>query len=120
MQLTELKKDLKFNGDLLSLIETLKNAAGARYHTMEKEKERFEEFMGAFSSFFRVVNLFEVEEPLVKVVSDVLGVVIVTSDSGFMGGLNQGVMRDALEAGGPDMPMENLSLPMVQQRPPTW
>jgi ATP synthase F1 gamma subunit len=97
MQLNEIRKTLQFNTELLNLVETLKNIAAAQYHTMEKEKERFDQFMDAFSAFFRVVNLVEVQNPLIKVVSDILGIVIVTSDSGFMGGLNQGVMRAALE-----------------------
>ncbi|OVE76587.1 hypothetical protein BVX97_00740 [bacterium E08(2017)] len=97
MLLSELRKELDFNTDLLSLIDTLKNIAGAKYHEMEKKKERFDEFMDAFSGFFRVVNLVDVSNPLVREESDVLGIVLITSDSGFMGGLNQGVMRKALE-----------------------
>lgn len=100
MQLNEIRKDMQFNSELVQLIETLKNIAAAQYHMMEREKERFNEFMDAFSGFFRVVNLADVEDPLVDVMSDVLGIVIVTSDSGFMGGLNQGVMRAALQAQG--------------------
>ncbi len=95
MQLSELRKELDFNTELVQLIETLKNIAAAQYHVMEKEKERFDRFMDAFSEFFRVVNLVEVDDPLVRVVTDVLGIVVVTSDSGFMGGLNQGVIRRA-------------------------
>ena len=34
MHLNELRKDLKFNRELLSLVETLKNVAGAQYHVM--------------------------------------------------------------------------------------
>jgi ATP synthase F1 gamma subunit len=67
---------------------------------MEKEKVRFDKFMDAFSGFFRVVNLVDVEDPLVHVVSDVLGIVMVTSDSGFMGGLNQGIIRTAFATKG--------------------
>jgi len=95
MQLSELRKELEFNTELVQLIETLKNIAAAQYHVMEKEKERFDRFMDAFSEFFRVVNLVDVDDPLVRVVTDVLGIVVVTSDSGFMGGLNQGVIRRA-------------------------
>jgi len=109
MQLTELRKELKFNAELLNLVETLKNIAGAQYHVMEKEKKRFDRFMEAFSGFFRVVNLVDVDDPLVHVVSDVLGLVVITSDSGFMGGLNQGVMRKAFEVQG-DLPNDKVSL----------
>ncbi|MCE9613177.1 MAG: F0F1 ATP synthase subunit gamma [Lentisphaerae bacterium] len=100
MQLNELRKELRFNGELVKLIETLKNIAAAQYHTMEKAKQRFEEFMQSFAGFFRVVNLVDVADPLVRVSSDVLGIIMVTSDSGFMGGLNQGVIRAAMDAQG--------------------
>lgn len=99
-RLSEIRKELKFYKELHTLVDTLKSIAAAQYHTMEKAKERFDLFMNAFSGFFRVVNLVAVEDPLVKVASDVLGIVIVTSDSGFMGGLNQGVLRMAAEIEG--------------------
>jgi len=98
MHRNELRKEVRFCKELLSLIETLKNVAGAQYHLMEKEKERFDRFMDAFAGFFRVVNLVEVDNPLVRVACDTLGLVIVTSDAGFMGGLNQGVVRAAFAA----------------------
>lgn len=112
MQLNELRKELDFNTDLLSLIDTLKNIAGAKYHDLEKKKERFDEFMDAFSGFFRVVNLVDVRNPLVRVESDVLGIVVVTSDSGFMGGLNQGVMRAAMKAE-EGLPHDKVSLVII-------
>ena len=104
MQITELRKELRFNAELVQLIETLKNIAASQYHLLEKEKERFDRFMDAFAEFFRVVDLVDVQNPLVKVMTDILGIVVVTSDSGFMGGLNQGVMRMAFDAaaGRPD------------------
>lgn len=98
MQLHELRKELRFNSDLTQLIETLKNIAASQYHAMEKEKQRFYEFMDAFAGFFRVVDLVDVHDPLVEASVDVTGIVIVTSDSGFMGGLNQGVIHAAMEA----------------------
>lgn len=97
MQLVELRKVLQFNKELLSLVETLKNVAGSQYHLLERKKERFDAFMDAFGGFFRVVNLVSVDNPLVHVTSSVTAIVIVTSDSGFMGGLNQGVIRAGLE-----------------------
>lgn len=112
MLLTKLRRELRFNGELLSLVDTLKNIAGSQYHVMEKEKERFERFMEAFADFFRVVNLADVEHPLASVASDVTGVVIVTSDSGFMGGLNQGVTRAAF-ARVADVPADKVSLVVV-------
>jgi len=98
MQLNELRRELRFNKELLSLVETLKNVAGSQYHLLEKKKQRFAQFMDSFYEFFRVVDLVDVVNPYVKVASDVTGVVILTSDSGFMGGLNAGVIRAGIEA----------------------
>ncbi len=98
MQLNELRKELKFNHELLSLVETLKNVAGSQFHLLEKKKQRFEAFMNAFAGFFRVVDLVDVVNPFVRAESDVTGLVVVTSDSGFMGGLNGSVLRAGLDA----------------------
>jgi len=112
MQLHELKKDLVFNRDLLSLVNTLKNVAGSQFHLMEKQKQRFDAFMDAFAGFFRVVDLVEVVNPLVRVECDVTGVVILTSDSGFMGGLNNGVIRAGLAAV-ENVPRDNVRLIII-------
>jgi ATP synthase F1 gamma subunit len=112
MQLNEIRKELQFNTELVQLIETLKNIAASQYHSMEREKERFDAFMDAFSGFFRVLNLVDVEDPLVRVTTDVLGLVVVTSDSGFMGGLNQGVQRRALAVQG-DRPNDTVALVVI-------
>ncbi len=98
MQLNELRKELRFNHELLSLVETLKNVAGSQYHLLEKKKQRFQAFMDAFTAFFRVVDLVDVVNPYVRSESDRTGLVILTSDSGFMGGLNAGVIRAGLDA----------------------
>jgi ATP synthase F1 gamma subunit len=115
VHLNELRKDLKFNRELLSLVETLKNVAGAQYHVMEKEKQRFARFLQSFEEFFRIVDLVAVQNPLVKVSCDTVGLVIVTSDSGFMGGLNQGVVRAAFGAVA-DVPPERVAVTVIGEK----
>jgi len=56
--------------------------------------------MNAFAGFFRLVDMVGVDEPLVRPLSEVTGIVIVTSDSGFMGSLNAAVIDAAIEAQG--------------------
>jgi ATP synthase F1 gamma subunit len=86
--------------EFLQLIQTLKNIAASQYHMLEHEKERFEAFMSAFAGFFRLVDMVGVDDPLVRPMSETLGIVMVTSDSGFMGGLNAAVIDAAIEAQG--------------------
>jgi F0F1-type ATP synthase gamma subunit len=98
MQLIELRKELKFNRELLGLVETLKNVAGSQYHVLEKKKQRFLQFMESFAGFFRVVDLVEAQHPLLQGGAGAPdAVLLVTSDSGFMGGLNSRVLNEGLE-----------------------
>jgi ATP synthase F1 gamma subunit len=115
MQLNELRRELKFNHELLSLVETLKNVAGSQFHLLEKKKQRFDAFMNAFAGFFRVVDLVDVVNPFVRPESAVTGLVVVTSDSGFMGGLNGGVLRAGLEAV-EHLPPESVSYVVVGEK----
>ena len=114
-KLNQLRRELRFNVEFLQLIQTLKNIAASQYHMMEQEKERFEEFMNAFAGFFRVVNLVDVDDPLVRSVSEVVGIVAVTSDSGFMGSLNAGVIATALGVQG-DRPDEAVELFVIGEK----
>jgi len=115
MQLNELRKELRFNRELLSLVETLKNVAGSQFHLLEKKKERFAAFMDAFAGFFRVVDLVDVVNPFVRPVSDVTGLIVVTSDSGFMGGLNAGVLRAGQEAVA-GLPLQNVAYVVIGEK----
>ncbi len=113
--LSQLRRDLRFNVEFLQLIVTLKNIAASQYHTLEREKQRFAEFMNQFAGFFRVVDMVHVEAPLVSVATDVVGVVLVTSDSGFMGGLNAGVIEAGYEVQGA-LPPEKVSFIVIGER----
>ena len=113
--LSQLRRDLRFNAEFLQLIQTLKNIAASQYHSLEREKERFADFMEQFSGFFRVVDMVSVEAPLVNVVTDVVGIVLVTSDSGFMGGLNAGVIGAGYDVQG-ELPDEKVRYIVIGDR----
>ena len=113
--LSQLRRDLRFNTEFLQLIQTLKNIAASQYHTLEREKERFAEFMNQFAGFFRVVDMVHVEAPLVSVVTDVVGIVLVTSDSGFMGGLNAGVIEAGYDVQGA-LPLDKVRYIVIGER----
>lgn len=113
--LSQLRRDLRFNAEFLQLIQTLKNIAASQYHTLEREKKRFAAFMDQFAGFFRVVDMVGVEAPLVAVTTDVLGIVLVTSDSGFMGGLNAGVINAGYDLQG-TLPAEKVRYIVVGEK----
>jgi ATP synthase F1 gamma subunit len=113
--LSQLRRDLRFNTEFLQLIVTLKNIAASQYHALEREKERFSEFMDQFAGFFRVVDMVRENAPLVSVATDVVGIVMVTSDSGFMGGLNAGVIEAGYDVQG-TLPEEKVSFIVIGER----
>ena len=113
--LSQLRRDLRFNAEFLQLIQTLKNIAASQYHTLEREKKRFADFMAQFAEFFRVVDMVHVEAPLVNVVTDVVGIVLVTSDSGFMGGLNAGVIAGGYDVQG-ELPADKVQYIVIGER----
>ncbi len=98
--LSQLRRELRFNADFLRLVQTLKSIAASQYHMLEREKKRFAAFMDEFAGFFRVVDMVGVDDPLVRCTVDTIGIVLVTSDSGFMGGLNAGVIEAGFKAQG--------------------
>jgi ATP synthase F1 gamma subunit len=113
--LSQLRRDLRFNSEFLQLILTLKNIAASQYHTLEREKERFAEFMDQFAGFFRVVDMVEVKSPFVAAGTDIVGIVMVTSDSGFMGGLNAGVIEAGYAVQG-ELPLEKVRYIVIGER----
>lgn len=96
--LSEAKKELLLNQDFVQLVDTLKGIAASQFQTLYRGKKRFERFIESFESFFKLVNLIETDSPLVRCQSDVTGIVILTSDEGFMGGLNKKVIHAVLDA----------------------
>jgi ATP synthase F1 gamma subunit len=113
--LSQLRKELRFNTEFLQLIQTLKNIAASQYHVLEREKERFGDFMEEFAGFFRVVDMVDVDAPLVRGTSDALGIVLVTSDSGFMGGLNAGVIEAGYDAQG-ELPNDKVRFIVIGEK----
>jgi F0F1-type ATP synthase gamma subunit len=93
----EIKKEMKFNSELFALIETLKTIASAQFRALVQQKERFGKFLQSFGGFFELVDLAGIEHPLIKVSSEQTGIIMLTSDMGFMGGLNRKVIETGLE-----------------------
>jgi F-type H+-transporting ATPase subunit gamma len=90
-----LKKELLMNMDLTELLDALKWIALAQFRLLQKRKERFANFENAFEGFFRMIDFSAVEHPFVSGAGK-LGIILITSDEGFMGGLNTRVINTAL------------------------
>jgi ATP synthase F1 gamma subunit len=91
-----IKKDMEFNRGLSSLIEVLKNIAVSQYRSLEHKFGVFNKFMRAIESFFDFIDLDQVSHPFLTPTNKNQVIVVVTSDSGLLGGLNMQVVSRAL------------------------
>lgn len=98
--LSEAKKALQFNREFVQLVGILKGIAASQFQALARQRKRFDAFINSFEGFFQIMDLADAPSPFVRSQSDVTGVVMVTSDEGFMGGLNAKVITKALEAAG--------------------
>jgi len=95
--LSQIKKDLDFNLNLYNLIEVLKEIAIAQYKILEKKIRTFEEVFSALGNIFTLMQSSNSDHPLLRTAGRQPGVVALTSDAGLLGGLNMGVMTQAIK-----------------------
>ncbi len=95
LSVQRLKRELKVNSDLTGLLDALKWISLAQFRLLQKKRERFADFTEAFEGFFRIIDFGKVEHPFARGEGR-LGIIMITSDEGFMGGLNSRVITTAL------------------------
>ena len=91
-----IKKDMDFNRGLSSLIEVLKNIAVSQYRSLEHKFGGFDKFMQAVESYFKFIDFAQVHHQFLRPTNPQQVIVVVTSDSGLLGGLNMQVVSRAL------------------------
>lgn len=91
----KLKEELELNGDLTELMDVLKSIAVSEFWALSKKMGRFTKFMSAFEGFFQLMDLSASQHPFTKEHGS-LAIIMVTSNEGFMGGLNARVINTAL------------------------
>jgi ATP synthase F1 gamma subunit len=91
----KLREELNNNNELTGLIDVLKGIAMAKFRILEKSKERFATFLNTFENFFQMIDVNAGQHPFVKG-GGRLAIIMITSDEGFMGGLNTRVINEAL------------------------
>lgn len=91
----KLREELDLNTDMTGLMDVLKGIAISEFWALAKKQGRFARFMNAFNGFFNILNFSGIDHPFAKSAGR-LAILIITSDEGFMGGLNTRVIDAAL------------------------
>jgi F0F1-type ATP synthase gamma subunit len=91
-----IKSDLDDVSSMVEVFQILKDVASNHFYNTAKRKERFLEFAEAFADFFRMTTLTNAKTPLVFTSSDVVGLVAITSEGGFMAEMTAKVIKQAM------------------------
>ncbi len=98
--LISIKKDIEVNAGLSLLIETLKTIAISQYYAAQKKLGVFTKFFRSVESFVEDINIDGVNHFFTNPQGRAQAIVAVTSDVGFLGGLNMKVVSVALQEAG--------------------
>lgn len=94
----ELKKDMIFSREMKELIDILKKTAASQFQSLFNRKKKLthsERYLELLESFFKPINFNQVNHPVMKNPTTNLLLIIMTTDMGFLGGLNASIMKDA-------------------------
>ena len=90
--LTKLKKDVQFNTELTKVVDVLKGVAASRFHVLERQLSIFDDYFKAAEGFLELIDWEQVAHPFVRAGTTTVGAILVTSNAGFLGGLNTQVI----------------------------
>ncbi|MBI3617637.1 MAG: F0F1 ATP synthase subunit gamma [Candidatus Omnitrophica bacterium] len=91
----KIKEEMHLNVDMAELMEILKGIAVSEYWALLKKRGRFKRFMDAFNGFFDILDFSSLDHPFARNTGK-LAILMITSNEGFMGGLNTRVIEHAL------------------------
>jgi len=92
----EIREEIGFNSELAGLLDVMKNTAVFQFRALQRRRARFVRFTQLLTDFFRLVDPAQAPSLFLRPKTEKAAVVIVTSDEGFMGGLNFQVVNAAI------------------------
>jgi F-type H+-transporting ATPase subunit gamma len=99
--LVKLRENLRFAKELREMIEVLKWATASQFRTFQQKRKRFDDFKAKLEDFLFVLDLCRVRHPFLRERSDLpKAILMITSNEGFIGGLNAQVINAGLQQAG--------------------
>lgn len=95
--LSKLKTEMIFNQDLARLVDVMKGIAAAQYHMMERKRAVISRYDKALNELFSVYDFRGVSHPFIQSRNPKKLICLVTTDSGFLGGLNMKVVQAGMK-----------------------
>jgi len=98
----EIKDELQFNGELMDILDVMKNIAVFEFRALQRKRKKFDMFAQCLKGFFGMLDVRDFPHPFIRPATDRPAIVMITSDEGFMGGLNRKVISAGLNHPGAD------------------
>lgn len=92
----EIKEEMQFNTELKHLLEVMRDIAVFQFRTLQRKKARFVRFAQNLKRFFEMVDFEKTPGNFINPTTDRSAIVMITSDEGFMGGLNLQVINSGI------------------------
>lgn len=100
--LIKLREDMRFTQELQEMIDVLKGATAGQFRSLQQRRRGFELFKTVLSEFVLDISSEGAGHPFLRELPDLpKAILIVTSDEGFVGGLNASVIQAGLDQAGP-------------------
>ncbi len=96
-QKAKLRKEVDFNKLMGTIISVLKGVAATEYTHLQASRSSFDEFENHIRDFLKVIKLGDFKHPFLEAPSSPSNIILITSDTGFLGKLNISVVNTALE-----------------------
>ncbi|NTV28808.1 MAG: hypothetical protein HGA80_01880 [Candidatus Omnitrophica bacterium] len=93
----KVKREMVEVRDLVDLVQVLKDIADMKFHDLFAKRGGFQRFGESFSEFFRLLRNTEVVHPLISNDNSNTCIVVITTEEGFVGDLNNKVVVRAIE-----------------------
>ncbi len=93
---SRVKTELTEVGELVTLVQVLKDVADNKFFTLINQKDRFARFGESFADFFRLISFTSAKHLLFSSDVPTVGILIITWEASFLGDLNSKVIRAAL------------------------
>ncbi len=94
--IARLKQEIQFNARLGGLLDALKSIAAQQFQSLERAFTSNPAFFEAVQTIAGTLNVERMTHPFTQAEGSI-GVIIVTSDTGLLGGLNQQVLTTGLQ-----------------------
>lgn len=98
LPLVKLKEDLRFSKEIQDMIEVLKAATATQFRSLQQRRQGFETYKDLLDDFLTELEPLHASHPFLRERALLPKVVVmITSDEGFLGGLNELVINAGLE-----------------------